>query len=196
MGQESNLNTADNLICYHCGDICKDNSISKEGKLFCCQSCKLVYEILDENKLCKYYDLENSPGISPAVRSAVKFEYLDDERVNRQLIDFNDGRISAISFQIPQMHCSSCIWLLENLYKLNTGITHSQVDFLQKKLTVKFLNEKTTLRKIAEMLDSLGYEPFINLDAGEKKSTDNHLILSVFQNGFSVLGGNFDSHFF
>jgi len=175
LGQESNLNTTDNLICYHCGDVCKDNSINKEEKFFCCQSCKLVYEILEDNKLCKYYDLESAPGISPAVRSAIKFEYLDDEHVKRQLIDFDDGRISAVSFQIPQMHCSSCIWLLENLYKLNAGITHSQVDFLQKKLTVKFLNEKTTLRKIAETLDSLGYEPFINLDATEKKSKSDHL---------------------
>ena len=168
MGQNSNLNKTDDLICYHCGDVCRDISINKEDKLFCCQSCKLVYEILEENKLCKYYDLESSPGTSPAVRNAVKFEYLEDEHVKRQLIDFDNGSISAVSFQIPRMHCSSCIWLLENLYKVNPGITHSQVDFLRKKLTVKFLNEKTTLRKIAELLDSLGYEPFINLAAAER----------------------------
>jgi len=160
------------MLCFHCGDLCKDKSINKEEKLFCCQSCKLVYEILQENNLCKYYDIDNKPGISPAIRNEVKYEYLDEENTKRQLLDFSDGKISTTSFSIPQMHCSSCIWLLENFYKLDAGVTHSQVNFPEKKFVFKFLEEKTSLRKIAELLDSIGYEPMINLDATERKSRD------------------------
>ncbi len=169
------VNTGNDILCYHCGDICKDKSIHIEDKYFCCQSCKLVFEILQENNLCKYYDMESSPGITPAVRNEIKYEYLDDEITKRQMIDFTDGKISTATFFIPQMHCSSCIWLLENLYKLDAGVTHSQVNFPQKKLVFKFLEEKTSLRKIAELLDSLGYEPLINLDATERKAKQKHL---------------------
>jgi len=58
------------------------------------------------------------------------------------LVDYTDGKITILTLQIPQMHCSSCIWLLENLYKLNNGIVYSRVDFPQKKLNLKYLNDK------------------------------------------------------
>lgn len=134
-----------------------------------------MYEILNENNLCKYYDLENNPGISPSVRSPVKYEYLDDEKVLKHLILFNDKNISLTQLNIPNMHCSSCIWLLENLYKLDDGITYSKVNFPEKKIDIKFLNSKTSLRKIAELLDSLGYEPVINFDVTDKEIKTSHL---------------------
>jgi len=163
------------VLCFHCNDVCKDLSVSIDDKYFCCQSCKIVYEILNENNLCKYYDLEDNPGISPAVRSPVKYEYLDDEKVLNHLILFNDKNISLTQLYIPQMHCSSCIWLLENLYKLDEGITYSKVNFPEKKIDIKFLNSKTSLRKIAELLDSLGYEPVINFDVTDKEIKTSHL---------------------
>jgi len=173
--QENKRINKEDIICYHCGDICRDTSISREDKYFCCTSCKLVYEILEENSLCKYYSIDEKPGISPKVRSEIKYEFLDDPQIKNQLLDFSDGNTAMATFFIPQMHCSSCIWLLENLYKLDEGVTHSRVNFPEKKLTFKFLELKTSLRKISELLDSLGYEPLINLDAAEKKSRSSHL---------------------
>jgi len=162
------------VICYHCGDFCKDKSISIENKYFCCNGCKVVYEILEENKLCKYYEFEKNPGITPVVRSESKYSYLNDEQTQKQILDFSDGPISTVTFDIPQMHCSSCIWLLENLNRLNSGVISSQVNFLQKKLSLKFLNEKTSLKEIAELLDSIGYEPQINLESVEKKKKNDY----------------------
>jgi P-type Cu+ transporter len=173
--QDKNRINKEEIICYHCGDICKEGSVTKEEKNFCCKGCKIVYEILDENNLCKYYSIDRNPGISPKVRSEIKYEFLDDVQIKKQLLDFSDGNTSMASFFIPQIHCSSCIWLLENLYKLDAGITHSRVNFPEKKITFKYLETKTSLRKISELLDSLGYEPLINLDAAEKKGRSSHL---------------------
>ena len=143
MNEDKDIENKEELLCFHCGDVCKDRSINKEEKLFCCQSCKLVYEILQENNLCKYYDIDSNPGISPSVRSEIKYEYLDDENTKKQLLDFSDGKISTATFDIPQIHCSSCIWLLENLYKLNPEIYFSRTNFLEKKLSVKFSENHT-----------------------------------------------------
>jgi len=160
------------LLCYHCGDECKDDSIKIDEKLFCCNGCKTVYEILDQNKLCNYYILDQTPGISPNINFGTKFDYLDDESTIKKLLDFQDESISKVTFHIPQMHCSSCIWLLENLYKLNGGVSFSQVDFLKKELNVTFIHQKISLKELVRLLASIGYEPQILLESVDKKNED------------------------
>ncbi len=179
------------LICYHCGDFCRDDSVNKGEKYFCCTSCKLIYEILEENNLCKYYSFEKTPGISPqTIKFDHKYDFLEDEQFRNQVLDFTDSKISTITFYIPQIHCSSCIWLLENLHKLNEGVLFSEVNFLEKKIFLKYSEEKTSLRKIVETLDSIGYEPLLNLDNAEKekkfrKSSYKSLYYKIGIAGFS-----------
>ena len=160
------------LQCFHCGDQCKDDSIRIDEKIFCCNGCKTVYEILDQNKLCNYYNLDQTPGISPNLNFGSRFDYLDDPSTIQKLLDFQDDNISKVTFHIPQMHCSSCIWLLENLYKLNNGVSTSQVDFLKKELNATFEHNKISLKKLVQLLTSIGYEPQILLESVDKKSED------------------------
>lgn len=158
------------LICYHCGDECKDDSIRIEDKLFCCNGCKTVFEILNQNQLCNYYNFDQSPGISPAEIQPSRFDYLDDIQTVNKLIDFQDDKLTKVTFYIPQMHCSSCIWLLENLYKLNPGIIFSNVNFVRKELVIKFNHNKLSLKDIVILLTSIGYEPQISLENVERKT--------------------------
>ena len=155
--------------CYHCGEECKDSTISINEKIFCCSGCKTVYEILNESNLCNYYSTEQSPGKTPKEFKSKDYDYLDDENIIRQLNNYTDDKISIVTFTIPQMHCSSCIWLLENLYKLNEGISHSEVDFLKKELTVRYNHNKISLKNLVQLISSIGYEPQIQLDILEKK---------------------------
>lgn len=157
------------LTCFHCGDECKDNSIRIDEKLFCCNGCKTVYEILDQNKLCNYYNLDQTPGISPSLNFGNRFDYLDDPSTIQKILDFQDENISKATFHIPQMHCSSCIWLLENLYKLNTAVSFSQVNFLKKELSITFNHSKISLKELVKLLTSIGYEPQILLESVEQK---------------------------
>ncbi|HMN50113.1 MAG TPA: heavy metal translocating P-type ATPase metal-binding domain-containing protein [Ignavibacteriaceae bacterium] len=159
------------LLCYHCGDVCKDSSINIDEKYFCCSGCKTVYEILNQNQLCTYYNLDNFPGISQKNYQFKKFDYLDDLQIVNKLIDFKDDKLTKVTFFIPQMHCSSCIWLLENLNKLNPYVIHSSVNFVRKELAVKYLNEKISLRDIVILITSIGYETQISLESVERKST-------------------------
>jgi Cu+-exporting ATPase len=160
------------LICFHCGDNCEDDSISIDDKLFCCNGCKTVYEILNQNKLCNYYDIEQAPGLSPNLNFGSRFDYLDDNNTTQKLLDFRDENISKITFNIPQMHCSSCIWLLENLYKLNSAVSYSQVDFLKKKLSINFNHNQISLKELVKLVTSIGYEPQILLESVDEKSKD------------------------
>ncbi|MCD6064936.1 MAG: ATPase-associated domain protein, partial [Flavipsychrobacter sp.] len=70
------------LLCYHCGTPCITASISIEDKAFCCEGCKLVYEILNQNGLCDYYTIQSHPGLSQikSIRND-KYAYLDEAAI-------------------------------------------------------------------------------------------------------------------
>ena len=171
--------------CYHCGNDCDSNPIYKEDKPFCCNGCKTVYEILHENDLACYYDFEQSPGKIPEEIKG-KYNYLNDVKIVEKLYDFVDNEISVITFYIPHIHCSSCIWVLENLDRLNKSIISSQVNFPKKEVRITFNNSKVNLKQVVELLSSIGYEPFISLDdTVNKGKVDRSLIYKVGVAGFA-----------
>ena len=131
----------------------------------------MVYEILNQADLCEYYDLNANPGITQKIKvRADKFSFLDEAQIAQKLVQFTDGRQTHVSFYLPQMHCSSCLWLLENLHRINRGVVSSRVNFARKEVFVVFNNNATTLRKVVESLTAVGYEPHINLqDMGNVK---------------------------
>ncbi len=165
--------TETKLYCFHCGDECPDEIIHIDEKIFCCNGCKTVYEILNNSNLCNYYSIDNNPGTTRKHYIKCNYDFLNDNDLKLKLIDFSNGKKTQLTFDIPQMHCSSCIWILENLYKLNHGIISSKVNFLQKKIFISYQEEKTSLKDIVELLDSIGYEPQLNLDDRKEDKNKN-----------------------
>lgn len=161
------------VLCYHCGENCEHEAIRIQDKHFCCQGCKTVYEIINKNDLCAYYDLENTPGINQKQRIRQgKFDFLDDTKIIRELIHFEDETQQHITFYLPQMHCSSCIWILEHLNKINPGVVRSQVNFIKKEVTIIYDYNQTSLKKVAESLTLIGYEPHISLNNADGKKVN------------------------
>lgn len=166
----------DKLTCYHCGEDCKEDKLIFDEKNFCCNGCKTVYEILKNNNLCNYYDLNNTPGASLKNKfHAAKFQYLDEEDVVRKIVKFDNGILQKVVFQIPYIHCSSCIYLLEKLPFISPAIKSAQVNFLKKTIAVTYASNETSLRKVVELLANIGYEPSISLNDIENEiiETDN-----------------------
>jgi len=124
----------------------------------------MVYEILNTHNLCEFYVLDQNAGQSlKQEKFAKNYAYLNDPEVREKLLEFEQGSTAQVTFYLPQMHCVSCIWLLENLYKLDAGVTHSRVNFLKKTATVQFNSGQTSLSKLATLLAAIGYAPDINL---------------------------------
>lgn len=174
------------INCFHCGDPCLDVEIKKDDKSFCCQGCKTVYEILHENDLGYYYDLESNPGISPNEVEG-KFDFLDNEAIVEKLLEFNDGGTQVVSFLIPSIHCSSCIWILENLNKLIPDVKSSQVNFPEKTVRITISGPDKSLKNLVQLLSRIGYEPYISLEDSEKeeKRKDRSLIYKLGIAGFA-----------
>lgn len=167
--------------CFHCGlDIVKKDEIRFDEKVFCCNGCKTVYEIFSSSGLTSYYDLERSPGATPQTQEG-KYDFLENDRVVEKLLEFHEGDDSVVSLNIPHIHCSSCIWILENLNKLDESVLHSQVTFHDKKVRIHFDSGKRSLKNLVDLLCRIGYEPYISLenyDAGKQKA-DRSLIYKL-----------------
>lgn len=159
------------LQCYHCGETCPQRAVYADGKPFCCEGCKLVYDLLKENSLCTYYNMNERPGRSPAKPvDETQYAYLDHEEVFSRLIRFRDKDQVHITFYIPSIHCSSCVWLLENLHRLDPAIAGSSVNFMRREVTVIFDAAALKLSEVAALLAHTGYEPLISLDDLRQKA--------------------------
>jgi Cu+-exporting ATPase len=162
-----------------------------DDKPFCCHGCKTVYQILNEKKLDKYYEIQPMAGIKiDTPNMGNKYAYLDLDEIKDKLLGFSDGDISKVTLFIPTIHCASCIWLLENLNTINPAIIASNVNFPQKKATITFNNKQITLRQLVELLVSIHYVPEITLDQLDDKKKSNSsrdLLLKTGVAGFSLL---------
>lgn len=172
--------------CYHCGVNCGNNSIKFNEKDFCCNGCKTVYDIFFSNDLSYYYDLQSAAGATPKTVQA-KYDFLDTVAIIERLTEFNDGDLQIVNLYIPHIHCSSCIWVLENLNKLNANISGSQVDFPKKTVRVTYNSAEISLKQLVLLLARIGYEPNISLDDFDtkKKGVDRSLIYKLGVAGFA-----------
>src|SRR5581483_4576451 len=127
------------MHCFHCGEPCNTATFAALGKLFCCQGCLTVFELLTENGLGNFYRLSETAGVK--IKGAVNqahFAYLDDSKVRERIVNFSNDRITHVTFRTPAMHCVACVWLLENLFRLKPGIGQSQVNFPRKEVAISF----------------------------------------------------------
>jgi len=161
--------TSKKTVCYHCGQPC-DDVVRADNKEFCCEGCKQVYLLLSETGLCNYYDLEKNPGIKAKGKFTDKrFAYLDNEELISKLLRFKDSLQAHVQFYLPTMHCASCIWLLENLHKINPAIISSSTNFQRKEVFIVFQHQLISLKQVVELLAYVGYEPYISLNDNEVK---------------------------
>jgi len=174
------------IKCFHCGADCKNTNIVFDNKSFCCNGCKTVYEILNQNELQCYYDLTATPGSVPNEIKG-KFDYLDNLEIVSKLVNFDDGNTVVAEFYISSIHCSSCIWVLENLNKLNKGIKSSQINFPKKKISVTYVTKEISYKQVVELITSIGYEPYISLEniSSGKEKIDRKLIYQLAVAGFA-----------
>jgi Cu+-exporting ATPase len=137
----------------------------------------MVYQLLNKTGLCDYYALNENPGLNQRIPVRKdKFAFLEDAVIQRQLITFSNEQQTHVTFYLPQIHCSSCLYLLENLHRLQPAVINATVNFTRKEVSIIFDHQALSLQKLAELLTSIGYEPYISLQnlqhhkPGAKKS--------------------------
>ena len=166
------MSTAITSLCHHCQAPIKDNKVLFSDNEFCCHGCESVYRLLHDYNLCQYYEIDEKAGIKVEIHSnSKKYDYLDKEKVIAKLLRFTDQKIAHVVFHIPQIHCNSCLWLLEKLYKIDGSVLFTEVHFEKKEVFIKFDIENLSLKNLVKLLASIGYEPYIQLDGQKDTKT-------------------------
>ena len=173
--------------CHHCGTPNGNHPVIYDEKEFCCSGCRLIYELISSQNLNQYYTQNNQPGIRYSGFDKSEFEFLDIPELIDELVQFRGGGLVRINLSIPQMHCSSCLYLLENLFQFHSGVKSSRVNFQRKTLSVLFIEAEISLRELVELLAQLGYKPRLRLaDLGKANPTsDRALYYKLGLAGFS-----------
>ncbi len=175
--------------CFHCGTLCRGEVFRVAEKPFCCHGCKTVFEILTENGLREFYQLGEGAGVRVSGAVTVEqFKFLDEPAVRERLVDFADARQTRVTFHIPAIHCIACVWLLENLFRLQPGVGQSQVNFPRREVAIAFDTARVKLSEVVTRLTSLGYEPelkFSDLDARPRHRMARRLWVQLGLAGFA-----------
>ncbi len=151
--------------CLHCGDHCDRAVVATRHGTFCCEGCAAVFDVLQGHHLGAFYACDVAPGVTQRHKADLdpaRFAALDDPDVAAHLIEFEDGRLVRATLSIPSMHCASCVWLLEQFWRIDAGATRTEVDLQRRTLRIEFNPALTSLRRIADRLASLGYEPVVS----------------------------------
>ncbi len=175
--------------CYHCGDLLPNNPILNQGKKFCCEGCNTVFTLINQEGLCDFYDLKNQEKLvlNKLEESDNSYDVWDTEFYKSKITKFEDGNVSIVELFVPVIHCSACIYLLENITKFNKGILRSEVNFSAKKVTINYRNDQVKLSEIVRLITMIGYKPAQPEEDTQKRlrRSDRQLIIKLGVAGFA-----------
>ena len=140
--------------CVHCG------TPSPLGD-FCCSGCEAVYQLLHDCELDRFYELRSVRDrelAAPALQKVPTYLYLDDAGFqNDFVVDHGEG-LKRVDFLVAGIHCSACVWLLENLPKVCPAVVSARIEFQKRRLEIVY-SSSAKLSEIAQQICRLGYEP-------------------------------------
>ena len=158
------------LKCHHCEEECRQDRIIYDGKHFCCTGCKTVYELFQTDDLRELYKSRNKSN--PHLGG--KYDFLENEEIRNKLLRFRSDEHNIIQLSLPDIHCSSCVYVLENLPDFHSGVIRAQVNFLKRTAEVHYNPQIIQMPELAALLSSMGYPPQFNMDDGEDKRRNSH----------------------
>ncbi len=156
--------------CDHC-DQTVIIPIKLEDKVFCCEGCKTVFQILAANNLGSYYTLREQSGktgFAPVEITNQKFKYIDHEEFINKYAKREENKLS-MSFYLENVHCVACLWLIERLPHFEKGILSTELNMSKSTVEVTVDEDVKKLSEVAKMLETLGYPPHPIMEENQAK---------------------------
>ncbi len=181
--------------CFHCGLPNPENiqfaqEIGGVTRQFCCPACQMVCHAIYEANLHGFYqrtpDKLNLAPPPEAIRDPALYD-LDDVQAEFMA---NLGRIREIRLLVEGIHCAACVWLIEKSLAQTTGVLDARVNLSNKKLLLRWDNQKVKLSQIISNLGNIGYAavPYDPQVAENKLNRQNRkLLLRMAFAGFAMM---------
>lgn len=186
---EAVYNTSHELVCTHCGGECVAPIKGKnEAEVFCCLGCQSVYEFLKDNGLSdSYYRLlGDGPRFGeamPAILPSSEYSYIDQsDFLSEYATELEDGK-ARMTFYIEGIHCLACLWLLEKIPDLLSGVKSAKLDLGPSHLSVVINVSEVSFSEVATLIAKLGHRPHPIKDESEaielKKREDRATLVRI-----------------
>ena len=144
--------------CAHCGQPVPEGAAPAGAQAFCCTGCEAVWHALHSCGLEQYYAMQRAAG-SHANRPDARhsYRYLDHaDSQARHVAVVAPGRVRA-ELRLDGIKCGACLWLLEALPRLQTGLLSSRVDLGRSVIVLEWTPSQAALSEIAARIGALGY---------------------------------------
>lgn len=155
------------VICAHCDLIVPEGLlVAGDENQFCCNGCRTAYELIHSCGLEDFYRYAENKQTA-AESETVDFQNYDTDyflenftkklEANR-VQNGSESHARTVEFSLEGMHCSACVWLVEKLPQIVSGVRQATVNLPTRSVKITF-ESTVSLRQIAEALSSLGYRP-------------------------------------
>ncbi|MBL8763321.1 MAG: heavy metal translocating P-type ATPase metal-binding domain-containing protein [Phycisphaerae bacterium] len=149
-------------VCSHCTLPVAPGLIRPgSGVQFCCQGCEAAFTVIHSCGLDRYYHLlDRAQGPRPAAAGSGRAYAEFDDAMFRTLHcrTRHDGLVET-ELILEGIHCAACVWLVERLPRILTGVSSATLDIRRATVRVTFDPGAVALSRIGRTLRSLGYPP-------------------------------------
>ena len=161
--------------CQHCHQPIGTPIEGAGGNLYCCYGCRVVAEMLES---------DSPPSYLREALPLQRYAYLDETTVRARVLEFEESGQARVTLHLPAIHCSSCIYLLENLPQVEPAILRTEVHFGRKEAALHFQSDHLPLSEVAALLDYIGYPPDFHTRLGGTSAPRKTLLLRLGVAGF------------
>ncbi|MEM1108572.1 MAG: heavy metal translocating P-type ATPase [Planctomycetota bacterium] len=150
--------------CSHCGlPVPQGLLVAESTQQFCCDGCAGVYRMIHGCDLGRYYELRDAPSgdarSSVSEPSSDRYRTFDDPAFLEAHTQPLARGLRHIDFRLSDVQCAACVWLIERLPRVCTGVVDARVSLRQTTARVVWDPNETRLSDVALALHRLGYPP-------------------------------------
>lgn len=135
--------------CHYCGDPCLDDKVNINNTIYCCYGCATLDDVVGKISV-KTEDV------------SIKYKQFDLPETFDKLVDFQNEKIYRLGIDLPAIHCSSCVELLEDLPSFSENVMLCSVNFEQRRCNI-VVKKELALSSLAQLLEDIGYPPQLSL---------------------------------
>ncbi len=147
------------IACDHCGlPVPKGLRTDERAEQFCCAACEMAYDMIRACGMDSFYDVARTTGAERDRARGTGKRY-DDLDIAAQVERHSQTEWST-QLSIKGLHCAACVWLLERLPRIHSGVKEARVSMPRARVALTWDPTHTSLAEIARRIDTLGYECF------------------------------------
>ena len=162
--------------CHFCEQpITSGLKIESDNRAFCCNGCAMADAMLN-----------NRQAVGPGQKLLQRYAHLVVAGAQESLQVYNADQASW-KVQLPDIHCSSCLILLERMSEWLEGVLDVRVDFSAKRATIQFNPETLSIAVLAAWLDYVGYPPSLISEKERKRQDFSKLGIAGFAMGNAMM---------